>query len=108
MNLKFRRKAAQKNLSHRIPRCELPSPLLPHLLPSPGGANIGPKIWSQLPPRLATLKEKGGGGRIRLGWVCWSSGKGRKAAGPRRCAGSEQAPVRSDWVYWVTMEAVQT
>lgn len=48
------------------PRSELPSPSAPHLLPSTGGADIGPAIQPQLPPWPAALKEKGGRGRIRL------------------------------------------
>ena len=51
--------------AHSIPRSELPSPSAPHLLLSAGGADMGPEIWPQLPPQPATLKENGGGGRIR-------------------------------------------
>lgn len=51
--------------AHPIPRSELPSPLVLHLLPSTRRADIGPKIWPQLPPWPATLKEKDGGGRTR-------------------------------------------
>lgn len=43
---------------------------MPHLLPSTGEADIGPKIQPRLPPRLVTLKEKGGGGRTQP-WGWW-------------------------------------
>ena len=94
---------SRSNLNVQRPRGPKPT-----LLPLAAGAPVGCSRGSQhgagrADPGTGSCRRDGSAGPRG------TPGKQRGGGGVQACVsaqGSERAPVRSDWVYWVTTEAV--